>query len=106
MSDDSKQLSVAELLARNGQQGSAPASSGGGRRRRSGRGISVAELTGDLPALGNGGHSSHARPDSGVPDEPAYETPSYDSPAPDPVSYSSPSSTHDAPSYSPMSGPI
>jgi hypothetical protein len=73
MSEDPKQLSVAELLARNGQQGSAP-SGGGGRRRRSGRGISVAELTGDLPVIpANGGRSSHA-----APDEPAFETPSYE----------------------------
>nr|WP_051182602.1 hypothetical protein [Nocardia vinacea] len=78
MSEDSKQLSVAELLARNGQQGAA-SSGGGGRRRRSGRGISVAELTGDLPAIpvgGGGGHSAHAAPED---DEPAYEPPSYES---------------------------
>ena len=115
MSDDSKQLSVAELLARNGQQGSASSSSGGGRRRRSGRGISVAELTGDLPAIG-GGQSSHAAPDTGVPDEPVYETPVYETPAyesaayetaaPEPVSYSPPAPTPDPVSYSPMSGPI
>ncbi|WP_433758668.1 hypothetical protein [Nocardia sp. CA-135398] len=77
MSEDSKQLSVAELLARNGQQGGASAG-GGGRRRRSGRGISVAELTGDLPAIpvgGGGGHSAHAAPED---DEPAYEPPAYE----------------------------
>ncbi|WP_433576985.1 hypothetical protein [Nocardia brasiliensis] len=97
MSEDSKQLSVAELLARNGQQGAS--SAGGGRRRRGGRGISVAELTGDMPAIGSG-QSSHAAPDDAA-DEPVYETPSYEPPAPEPVSY--------APSpepYSPMSGPI
>jgi len=33
MSEESKQLSVAELLARNGRE----AASGGGRRRRAGR---------------------------------------------------------------------
>ncbi|MEV5836416.1 hypothetical protein [Nocardia sp. NPDC052112] len=78
MSEDSKQLSVAELLARNGQQGGA-SSGGGGRRRRSGRGISVAELTGDLPAIpagGGGGHSAHAAPDD---EEPAYEPASHES---------------------------
>ncbi|MFI7668664.1 hypothetical protein [Nocardia sp. NPDC049526] len=78
MSEDSKQLSVAELLARNGQQGAA-SPGGGGRRRRSGRGISVAELTGDLPAIpvgGGGGHSAHAAPED---DEPAHEPPSYES---------------------------
>lgn len=100
MSDDSKQLSVAELLARNGQQGASAA--GGGRRRRGGRGISVAELTGDMPAIGSG-QSSHAAPDA-EPDEPAYEPPAYEPPAPEPVSYAP--STPDPAAYSPMSGPI
>ncbi|WP_378734307.1 hypothetical protein [Nocardia brasiliensis] len=103
MSEDSKQLSVAELLARNGQQGASPA--GGGRRRRGGRGISVAELTGDMPAIGSG-HSSHAAPDPGVPDEPVYETPAYEPPAPEPVSYTPPAPAPEPSSYSPMSGPI
>ncbi|WP_067861661.1 hypothetical protein [Nocardia shimofusensis] len=78
MSEDSKQLSVAELLARNGQQGS---SSGGGRRRRGGRGISVAELTGDLPVIRDGG--AHSAPDAEAAHEPA-----------------------ESPGDSPMSGPI
>ncbi|MEV0297979.1 hypothetical protein [Nocardia sp. NPDC050710] len=87
MSDDSKQLSVAELLARNGAQGAAPAS-GGGRRRRSGRGISVAELTGDLPVIRDGGgHSAHAAPESEVPETPAYEPPAYEPAAYDPAAY-------------------
>ncbi|WP_327110434.1 hypothetical protein OHB12_21905 [Nocardia sp. NBC_01730] len=103
MSEDSKQLSVAELLARNGQQGSA---SSGGRRRRSGRGISVAELTGDLPVIREGGHSAHSAPDSGASEEPAYERPSFDPPAPEPVSYAPPEPAPDPSSYSPMSGPI
>ncbi|MGO4615165.1 hypothetical protein AB4305_10725 [Nocardia sp. 2YAB30] len=104
MSEDSKQLSVAELLARNGQQGSA---SSGGRRRRSGRGISVAELTGDLPVIREGGgHSAHSAPDSGASEEPAYEQPSFDLPAPEPVSYTPPEPVPDVSSYSPMSGPI
>ncbi|MFI9635811.1 hypothetical protein ACIHAX_24290 [Nocardia sp. NPDC051929] len=103
MSEDSKQLSVAELLARNGQQSGG--SSGGGRRRRSGRGISVAELTGDLPVIRDGGgHSAHAAPDSDA-EEPAYAAPSFDPPAPEPVSYS-PEPQPDPSSYSPMSGPI
>ncbi|MFX0579738.1 hypothetical protein [Nocardia nepalensis] len=133
MSEDSKQLSVAELLARNGQQGAS--SGGGGRRRRSGRGISVAELTGDLPAIpagGGGGHSAHAAPEA---EEPAYEPPSYEStgfdasgyqpsgyqsggygsagfetPAPEPASYAAPEPyappEAELPNYSPMSGPI
>jgi len=79
MSEDSKQLSVAELLARNGQQGS---SSGGGRRRRGGRGISVAELTGDLPVIRDGG--AHSAPDA---EAAAREQ-------------------HEPPGDSPMSGPI
>ncbi|MFI9401703.1 hypothetical protein [Nocardia sp. NPDC052316] len=101
MSDDSKQLSVAELLARNGQQGASAA--GGGRRRRGGRGISVAELTGDMPAIGSG-HSSHAAPEADVPDEPVYEAPAYEPPAPEPVSYAPPAP--DPAAYSPISGPI
>ncbi|MEV0710927.1 hypothetical protein [Nocardia aurea] len=130
-SEDSKQLSVAELLARNGAQG---ASSGGGRRRRGNRGISVAELTGDLPVIKDGGsHSAHAAPEADTPEPPgyepqsygpqsyeqpayeppAYEAPSYETPrfdpsqfgsaAPEPVSYTPP---EPEPSYSPMSGPI
>ncbi|WP_227997248.1 hypothetical protein [Nocardia australiensis] len=134
MSDDSKQLSVAELLARNGQQGSS-SPGGGGRRRRSGRGISVAELTGDLPAIPAGGsHSAHAAPDEPETETPSYEAPTYDSgsfsrnssssrtpapyepapyqpsafesPAPEPVSYTPPQPAPELPNYSPMSGPI
>ncbi|MFI9510667.1 hypothetical protein [Nocardia sp. NPDC052566] len=125
MTDEGKQLSVAELLARNGQGGSAPASGGGGRRRRGGRGISVAELTGDLPVIG-GGQSSHAAPDTDIPDEPVAAAPSFDYSGPDysvpdysgsgfaapeysapePVSYAPPEPAPDLPSYSPMSGPI
>ena len=45
---DTGQISVAELLARNGQAG---AKRDGGRRRGRPGGISVAELTGDLPRL-------------------------------------------------------
>ncbi|NEW39500.1 hypothetical protein GV794_12485 [Nocardia cyriacigeorgica] len=114
MSEDSKQLSVAELLARNGQQGAG--SSGGGRRRRGGRGLSVAELTGDLPVI-DGGRSAHSAPDeeAAEPEPPAsygvngygpasapthYPAPSYESPAPQPASY------EPDPVYSPMSGPI
>jgi hypothetical protein len=136
MSDDSKQLSVAELLARNGQQGSS-SSGGGGRRRRSGRGISVAELTGDLPVIpAGGGHSAHAAPDEPALESPSYESPSYDAssfgasayepstrepsayepaayqpsafelPAPEPVSYTPPQPAPKLPGHSPMSGPI
>ena len=48
--EDTGQISVAELLARNGQKSSAPTS--GGRRRRGVKGgISVAELTGEIPVV-------------------------------------------------------
>ncbi|MCP2321316.1 hypothetical protein APR12_006707 [Nocardia amikacinitolerans] len=130
MSDESKQLSVAELLARNGQQGAS--SSGGGRRRRGGRGISVAELTGDLPVIREGGsHSAHAAPDDEVAEAPSFEPasyaptsfepPSFESPsyepaayepaafepvASEPVSYTAPDPVAELPSHSPMSGPI
>lgn len=111
MTEDSNQLSVAELLARNGQQGSS--SGGGGRRRRSGRGLSVADLTGDMPVLP--GSSSHAAPDEAESaSEPAsnesdfsnysnysdYSNFSYETPQQD-YSYSPPASEN-----SPLSGPI
>ncbi|MBF6333771.1 hypothetical protein [Nocardia transvalensis] len=88
MSDESTQLSVAELLARNGQ---GVPTSGGGRRRRGGRGIAVTDLTGDLPAVPEGS-SAHAAPD---PEEPA--------PVPLPDFQLS---SDVEPSYSPLSGPI
>ncbi|MGW0099525.1 hypothetical protein ACWDWR_16560, partial [Nocardia sp. NPDC003354] len=79
--DDSKQLSVAELLARNAAQGaSPPASGGGGRRRRSGRGLSVNDLTGENAAVRP---NSHAAP-SAEPEPPAYQpepAPAYEPPA-------------------------
>ncbi|WP_233608489.1 hypothetical protein [Nocardia stercoris] len=81
MSDKSSQLSVAELIARNGGKNAQASSSG--RRRRGGRGISVSELTGDLPVVPEG-NSSHAGPASDT-----Y-------PAPDGY----------APEQSPVSGPI
>ncbi|WP_216902903.1 hypothetical protein [Nocardia alni] len=111
MSDDSTQLSVAELLARNGQ-GAPSSNGGGGRRRRSGRGITVNDLTGDMPLVREGG-SAHAAPDAEEPAAPqahdplpqAYDPPA--APAADPsAGYSSglDYSPHSAPGYSP-SGP-
>ncbi|MGW0043820.1 hypothetical protein [Rhodococcus sp. NPDC003348] len=50
-SENTGQISVAELLARNGQQ---VESRGGRRRRGAAGGISVAELTGELPVLSDG----------------------------------------------------
>ncbi|MBU3060797.1 hypothetical protein KO481_04565 [Nocardia sp. NEAU-G5] len=94
MSEDSTQLSVAELLARNGQ--GAPAS-GGGRRRRSGRGIAVNDLTGDLPQVRAGGGSAHAAPDH---DEPAAHDPDGG------FGYAAPSDYAAEPDHSPLSGPI
>nr|WP_239003638.1 hypothetical protein [Nocardia panacis] len=108
-----KQLSVAELLARNGQQGAAPAASGG-RRRRGGRGISVAELTGDLPVIRVGsGHSAHAAPEDEAAEDPsAPAAPHSAAPgaatnyqAPEPVPYGGPEQPAPV-AYSPMSGPI
>ncbi|MEU4598823.1 hypothetical protein [Nocardia sp. NPDC023988] len=107
--EDSKQLSVAELLARNGAQGGSPPSSGGGRRRRSGRGVSVTDLTGENAVVRTGGRS-HAAPTETPPEPPSYEPPSYE-----PPSYEPPASQQPAPypppgpaepAYSPISGPI
>ncbi|KZM70846.1 hypothetical protein [Nocardia terpenica] len=107
MSDESTQLSVAELLARNGQ--GVPAS-GGGRRRRGGRGISVTELTGDLPSVREGS-SSHAAPDAEDPSDyrmdapPAAVEPSY-SPLSGPISYYDPlAPSAPEPSYRPPAPP-
>ncbi|MFC7449335.1 hypothetical protein [Rhodococcus daqingensis] len=63
-SEDTGQISVAELLARNGQQ----VESRGGRRRRgvAGGGISVAELTGEIPVIRPPEDSRHTIPE--VPD--------------------------------------
>ncbi len=107
--DDSKQLSVAELLARNAAQGaSPPAGGGGGRRRRSGRGLSVNDLTGENAAVRPTSHAAPA-PDP-EPPAPVYQP----EPAPAPV-YEPPASYQPAPypppgpaepAFSPMSGPI
>ena len=75
--DEPKQISVAELLARNGQQ----VSSEGSRRRRGGKGaISVSELTGDIPVIRDAqpGHSA----DLGDATVDAVQAPS---PAPEPA---------------------
>ncbi|MFC6013659.1 hypothetical protein [Nocardia lasii] len=93
--EDSKQLSVAELLARNAAQGAAPAASGGGRRRRSGRGLSVTDLTGENAAVKP---NSHAAPAPAAPT--GYEPPAAYQPAP----YPPPGPVE--PAFSPMSGPI
>ncbi|MFC9663245.1 hypothetical protein ACFVJ5_23645 [Nocardia sp. NPDC127606] len=104
---------MAELLARNAAQGAAPAASGGGgRRRRSGRGLSVNDLTGENAAVKP---NSHAAPPPPAPEPPpAYvPAPTY---APEPApTYEPPASYQPAPypppgpaepAFSPMSGPI
>ncbi|WP_416563796.1 hypothetical protein [Nocardia testacea] len=103
MSRNSNQLSVAELLARNGAQ---PAS-GGGRRRRGGRGLSVDDLSGDLPVVERNG-SAHAAPDEADEEYPASEAGDPGATGfgardhgSEPVSYAAPD-----PNNSPMSGPI
>jgi len=69
-STDTGQISVAELLARNGQKVSTR--SGGRRRRGASGGISVAELTGEIPITRSAG------------DKPATEPKPKDEPAPAP----------------------
>ncbi|MGG7103365.1 hypothetical protein [Rhodococcus sp. 24CO] len=61
MAEDSQQISVAELLKRNGQT----VESRGGRRRRGvAGGISVAELTGEIPIVRPAGSRSAAESDA------------------------------------------
>ncbi|MFE3319323.1 hypothetical protein [Nocardia sp. NPDC059195] len=112
-SEDSKQLSVAELLARNAAQGAAPAASGGGgRRRRSGRGVSVNDLTGENAAVKPNSHAAPAppapEPSPAYLPAPTYEpepAPSYEPPASyQPAPYPPPGPAE--PAFSPMSGPI
>lgn len=68
---DSQAISVAELLARNGQRVGA---GGGGRRRRGIKGgISVAELTGEFPAVRSG--RAAAADDADEHDAPAEKAP-------------------------------
>ncbi|MEU5842467.1 hypothetical protein [Rhodococcus sp. NPDC047139] len=68
-SNDTGQISVAELLARNGQKVGTRA--GGRRRRGAGGGISVAELTGEIPVTRpSSGEDEGSRPsDSGSTDD-------------------------------------
>lgn len=100
MSRNSNQLSVAELLARNGQQ---PASGGGGRRRRGGRGVSVSELTGDLPVVDGGTHAA-ADEDEEPAGPPAGYPPAGTGYSPQ--DYAGEQVSGGEPNQSPMSGPI
>ncbi len=82
MTEDSQQISVAELLKRNGQS----VESRGGRRRRGvAGGISVAELTGEIPIVRQSGSRAAAEPESA---EPAASQP--DAPAPENAAPSAP----------------
>lgn len=80
MTEDSQQISVAELLKRNGQS----VESRGGRRRRGvAGGISVAELTGEIPIVRQSGSRAAAEPESAEPaaSEPATAAPETAAPA-------------------------
>ncbi|MER2084532.1 hypothetical protein [Rhodococcus sp. (in: high G+C Gram-positive bacteria)] len=82
MTEDSQQISVAELLKRNGQS----VESRGGRRRRGvAGGISVAELTGEIPIVRQSGSRAAAEPESA---EPAASQP--EAPAPENAASSAP----------------
>ncbi|MBT2265005.1 hypothetical protein [Rhodococcus erythropolis] len=77
MTEDSQQISVAELLKRNGQS----VESRGGRRRRGvAGGISVAELTGEIPIVRQSGSRAAAEPESAEPAQPEAAAP--ENPAP------------------------
>lgn len=52
--DSTRPISVAELLARNGTIGSPPVGGRRRRRRRNSEGVSVAELTGEIPIVRTG----------------------------------------------------
>jgi hypothetical protein len=68
--EDPKQISVAELLARNGTIG-APTVTRRRRRRRGDDSVSVAELTGEIPIIRDDHHQRAARPESAPPAAPA-----------------------------------
>lgn len=76
MTEDSQQISVSELLKRNGQQ----VESRGGRRRRGVKGgISVAELTGEIPVVRDPSDSRalepEPEPESAAPEPPRTTAP-------------------------------
>ncbi|MFC9762725.1 hypothetical protein [Rhodococcus jostii] len=77
MTEDSQQISVSELLKRNGQQ----VESRGGRRRRGVKGgISVAELTGEIPVVRDPSDSRALEPEP-EPEPSAPEPPRASAPA-------------------------
>jgi hypothetical protein len=67
--EDPKQISVAELLARNGA--GAPTVARRRRRRRGDDSVTVAELTGEIPIIRDDHHERAARPASDPPPAPA-----------------------------------
>ncbi|MGW6375253.1 hypothetical protein ACWFRB_04200 [Rhodococcus sp. NPDC055112] len=98
-SEDTGQVSVAELLARNGQQ----VESRGGRRRRgvAGGGISVAELTGEIPVVRPPEDSRHTIPEvpevAVTPPAPVARPEPVAPPAPEPVAPPAPAVTPSPP---------
>jgi hypothetical protein len=68
--EDPKQISVAELLARNGTIG-APTVNRRRRRRRGDDSVTVAELTGEIPIIRDDHHEQTARPAPAPPAAPA-----------------------------------
>ena len=68
--EDPKQISVAELLARNGTIG-APTVTRRRRRRRGDDSVTVAELTGEIPIIRDDHHEQTARPAPAPPAAPA-----------------------------------
>jgi hypothetical protein len=71
--DETRPVSVAELLARNDRIGSPPVSGRRRRRRRNSDGLSVAELTGEIPIV-DVAEQDYAQRDS---DEPDYAEQDY-----------------------------
>ncbi|WP_068276472.1 Yip1 family protein [Aldersonia kunmingensis] len=101
--NETGQISVAELLARNGRAGGAGGSSGGGRRRRgeSDGGISVTDLTGEIPVVRDA--TRHRR--AAEPEDDAQEIAAAAAPPPTPVAPPSPPPTPVAPPRAPVPDP-
>ncbi len=102
--EDTGQISVAELLARNGQQ---VESRGGRRRRGAPGGISVAELTGELPIVTDSPVPTRGRRAAPEPDEEVAATaePPVGATADLPVRTPAPESSIAAAALSPTAAP-
>ncbi|MFB9700083.1 hypothetical protein ACFFRM_03550, partial [Rhodococcus aetherivorans] len=97
-STDTGQISVAELLARNGQKVNSRA--GGRRRRGVSGGISVAELTGEIPV-------SIPEPEPTEPPETkAPEAPEVEAPVAEPAASAPPAAPKAAPVVPAKAGPV